>query len=81
MEFFGISKHRTALMGIAAIMILLCHSARRISMPSAIAYPLSFLNIGVDIFLFLSGMGIYYSLSYLKRTTSVCGGGRITLVL
>ena len=68
MDLFLISKHRTALMGIAAIMILLCHSAPRISMPPAIAYPLSFLNIGVDIFLFLSGMGIYYSLYYLEQT-------------
>ena len=67
MQLSGISKHRTALMGIAAIMILLCHSARRISMPSAIAYPLSFLNIGVDIFLFLSGMGIYHSLEKLPK--------------
>lgn len=65
-ELYSISKHRTALMGIAAMMILLCHSAARVKLPLQLSIPLSIFNIGVDIFLFLSGMGIYYSLTLLS---------------
>ncbi|MBD5391377.1 acyltransferase [bacterium] len=67
MELSLISKHRTALMGIAALMILICHSAGKVIMPSHLGYAISYLNIGVDIFLFLSGMGIYYSLNKFKE--------------
>lgn len=65
MDLLIISKNRTALMGISAVMILICHSALRISMPALIAYPISYFNIGVDIFLLLSGMSMYYSLDRL----------------
>ena len=75
MELSLISQYRTALMGIATIMILVCHSAGPISMPSIIGYPISYLNIGVDIFLFLSGMGMYYSLK--KRMTRLLSGADI----
>lgn len=58
-----ISKYRTQLMGIAILWVMFFHSYLDVS-----AYPL--LNIikqtgyvGVDIFMFVSGFGIYYSLS------------------
>ena len=55
-----ISRHRTALMGFAIIGILLFHS--RIAVPYidnlfVIGYG------GVDIFLFLSGFGLFFSFS------------------
>lgn len=59
-----LSKYRTPLMGIAAIMIIACHaSGNGVLMPTYIKKFLTYGNLGVDIFLFLSGMGCYYSLS------------------
>lgn len=59
-----LSIYRTQMMGIATIMIIICHScASKVIMPSFLAYLFRFGNIGVDIFLFLSGIGLYYSLS------------------
>ena len=58
-----ISRFRTQLMGIATIMIIACHApASNVLMPSSIAKLLSLGNWGVDIFLFLSGVVVYYSL-------------------
>lgn len=62
-----ISEHRTELMGLSAILILICHSVAYIDMPSILHYALSLGNIGVDLFLFLSGMGMWYSLSQTFR--------------
>lgn len=68
-RFVDISKHRTALMGIATLMIILCHApASGVLMPSIMGRVLGFCNVGVDIFLFLSGIGCYYSFS---RSTSL----------
>lgn len=62
-----ISTYRTQLMGIATIMIIVCHAeASRVLMPGYLASICSLGNYGVDIFLFLSGLGIYYSLSKLE---------------
>lgn len=58
-----ISRYRTELMGFSAILILFCHSIAYIKMPQVLYYAISFGNIGVDIFLFLSGMGMWYSFS------------------
>ena len=59
-----LSTYRTQMMGIATLMIIICHScASKVIMPSFLAYLFRFGNIGVDIFLFLSGIGLYYSLS------------------
>lgn len=58
-----ISEIRTELMGLSAILILICHSVAYIEMPRVLHYSLSLGNIGVDLFLFLSGMGMWYSLS------------------
>lgn len=58
-----LSKHRNAIMGFAIIWIMLFH------MPYSIIsmFPFSFFKSigygGVDIFLFLSGFGLYYSMS------------------
>lgn len=74
MELSIISKHRTALMGIATLMILITHSSPHISMSPFWSYLISYNNIGVDIFLFLSGMGINYSLHkfYKYHTQAKC---------
>ena len=73
-DFSAISKFRGEIMGVACIWIILHHFKGTISF-----YPLSRLslygNAGVDIFLFLSGIGLYFtfqknepmSLFYKKR--------------
>ena len=63
-----LSSFRTQLMGMAAIMILVCHAeASHVLMPGWLAKMMNFGNFGVDIFLFLSGLGCYYSLSKTNR--------------
>ncbi len=58
-----LSQYRTQLMGMAALMIILCHAPQYgVEMPSLIHKLFVYLNIGVDIFLFLSGMGCGFSL-------------------
>lgn len=67
-----ISKYRTELMGISAILILICHAAgNNVLMPKWLMYLVAQGSIGVDVFFFLSGMGLYYSLFSHK------GGGKI----
>lgn len=67
-EFQDISKYRSSLMGIATLMIIMCHApASKVLMPSALGRILTVGNYGVDIFLFLSGLGCYYSLSKSPR--------------
>ena len=59
-----LSKYRTPLMGIAALMIIAVHSCDYgVQMPNFIQRILMRGYLGVDIFLFLSGIGCYYSLS------------------
>lgn len=61
-----LSEYRTPLMGIAALMIVLCHApAYGVSMPAVVAKIVGSGGLGVDVFLFLSGIGCYYSLSKL----------------
>ncbi len=51
-------------MGASAILVILCHSVTEgVSMPAWLSYLLGLGNIGVDAFLFVSGIGMYYSLS------------------
>lgn len=58
-----LSKHRTKLMGIATLGILSIHSIDfGIVYPRMIRYVMHLGLYGVDIFLLLSGMGLYYSL-------------------
>ena len=59
-----ISKYRAELMGISTILILICHAAGNdVLMPKWLRYVVAQGAIGVDVFLFLSGMGLYHSLS------------------
>ena len=67
-----ISTYRTQLMGVAALLIVLCHAnIYPVATSPIIRKLLSFGNAGVDIFLFLSGVGVFYSLK---------GGGRKNLL-
>lgn len=65
-----LSRYRTQLMGVAAIFILLCHAnGNGVEMPQIVKRVLTFGNYGVDIFLLLSGIGLYYSLSNSHKQT------------
>lgn len=56
------SQYRTALMGVATILIIVCHlPAYGVVMPLWIAKLVGSFDVGVDIFLFLSGLGMYNS--------------------
>lgn len=58
-----ISKYRQELMGLAAVMILICHApGNNVMMPSFLAKLFSYGNVGVDMFLLLSGVGLFYSM-------------------
>lgn len=57
------SKYRTELMGIAALMIIICHSPKFIVMPGWLHTILGNGGTGCDVFLFLSGFGICNSYS------------------
>lgn len=58
------SQYRSALMGFSTILILICQSIEYVVADKGIIYHLLVQgNRGVDIFLFLSGIGIFYSLS------------------
>ena len=58
-----ISKYRTELMGVATIMILLCHAKPNgVILPDSILFLMGLGQYGVNIFFFLSGFGIYHSL-------------------
>ena len=74
-DLFLLSKYRTQLMGVAALFIILCHAPQYGVDIQGVPRKLLVLgNVGVDIFLFLSGMGCWFSLtksqvyfSWLKR--------------
>ena len=76
-----LSKYRTELMGVSTLLILLCHSIAYIKMPVVLHYAISFSNIGVDFFLFLSGMGLWYSLSSSTTGMAKWYAGRYTKLL
>ena len=60
-----ISKYRAVLMGIAIILIMFCHmdvaQGNNGVQVTALARVLHIFTVGVDIFMFLSGFGLYYS--------------------
>lgn len=59
-----LSKYRTQMMGLAALMIIACHApASDVAMPSILRQVLGFGNYGVGVFFFLSGIGCWYSLN------------------
>lgn len=73
----NISFYREELMGIATIGIILCHAVGRgVQLPSMIAYLFGFGNFGVEIFLFLSGVSMYFSL-HKKNQDDPWGGQKI----
>lgn len=62
-----ISKYRQELMGIATILILVCHSVgNNVYIPFPLNKLFALGTCGVDIFFFLSGFGLYYSLQKKK---------------
>ena len=63
------SKYRTQIMGFAAIMIILCH-IRGVDYSNIpfLEKLLWFGNYGVELFLFVSGIGMYYSLTKEDRS-------------
>ena len=58
-----LSKYRMELFGVAAIMIMIFHSQLVMELPGWFSLINNHLNSGVEIFLLLSGMGLYYSFS------------------
>ena len=66
------SKYRSLLMGGAIVLILFCHldiSQEKNGLPiSHLAIICHMFTVGVDIFMFLSGFGLYYSFSPKKPT-------------
>ncbi|MFV0538204.1 MAG: acyltransferase family protein [Dysgonomonas sp.] len=62
MELNLLSKYRSQLMGIAILWIMLFHSNLDVSFFTIFDLIKSIGNAGVDIFMFVSGFGIYYSL-------------------
>lgn len=56
-------------MGVATIMIIICHAPHYMPLSSWLSRSLSFGSVGVDVFLFLSGLGLCYS--YDRKKVSV----------
>lgn len=71
----GISKHRTIFMGLAILCIMLCHNT--IAVPEAFSdirrVPSQILQCGVDVFMLLSGLGLYYSFNKNSDIVSFLG--------
>ena len=72
--FDVLSKYRPHLMGVAAVGIILCHAAGNgVRLPYVIGYIFGFGNLGVDLFLLLSGFGLYNSLKNSLQTSGTGG--------
>lgn len=71
-----ISKFRTPLMGIATILIFIVHAPDNgVVMPNALKTICALGSLGVDLFLLLSGFGLWYSLNRLFLEKNLNGGG------
>lgn len=58
-----LSTYRKELMGVSAIAVILCHAnGRGVLLPPILQHVFDFGNLGVDVFLLLSGIGMYFSL-------------------
>ena len=70
-----ISRYRTELMGLATIGIIVCHTkANGVVMPNWLWFIFQFGSVGTAIFLFLSGVGIWYSLRKIEYERFLGGG-------
>lgn len=75
-----ISKFRPALMGIATILIFIVHAPDNgVMMPNTLKTICALGALGVDLFLLLSGFGLWYSLNRLfsDKLLMTWGGGKI----
>lgn len=82
MSLSYLSKYRAQIMGLAATFIILCHTALEFSGTLSLIYHVYIVNLmqmGVDIFLLVSGLGCYFSFEkdpscvsfYKKRLTRI----------
>ena len=73
----SISQYRTELMGVATLLVVFGHSAGNgVVMPGWMESLCGLASVGVDIFLLVSGLGLWYSL----RKSDLIDGGGICLV-
>lgn len=64
-----ISKYRTELMGVATLLVVFGHSAvNGVVMPGWMESLCGLASVGVDIFLLVSGLGLWYSLRSAEAT-------------
>ena len=64
-----ISQYRTELMGVATLLVIFGHSAGNgVVMPGWMESLCGLASVGVDIFLLVSGLGLWYSLSSAEAT-------------
>ena len=69
-----ISQYRTELMGVATLLVIFGHSAGNgVVMPGWMESLCGLASVGVDIFLLVSGLGLWYSLR--KSDLTDRGGG------
>ena len=58
----NVCKHRIKLLGVAAAMILICHSTSVIDFPYILNKIVAYGTVGVYLFAFLSGLGLFFSM-------------------
>ena len=58
-----LSKHRAGIMGVAAVMIYFAHAYAFVDLDGVAASVFALGNVGVDVFLLLTGLGMAFSLS------------------
>lgn len=71
MNINDISKYRTHLMGVATLLVIFGHSAENgVVMPMWMESLCGLASVGVDIFLLVSGLGLWYSLRNVQTSNS-----------
>lgn len=62
-DITGLSKYKKEMMGMATLMVMICHITNIFqNLPYELVFITSKGNLGVDIFVFLSGMGMFFAL-------------------